>query len=1081
MGAVEDAVDAAADFIRPLLGRRHSTESHHCRESVDATELVDKALEHLKAINAADLATDPDAPYDASLAGVVYGLLDLITSLGILPNLSAGVAFGQRPSSVLSTAITLGLNCSESSLQRILNVILPIQDQNNAGVQPLLSQRVLPDIISALAELSFSPANSAETRSEYAPIFRQVVLSTPTSRLLAILTTFLQQPLPPWLQPVLSKELATIPLRKQGIRHIIEFLSLAYLSQNSQKAEETSGPGHQVPISLEAVTQASVLLIRPPAGTSQGEWLQKIAPQLLSLVDGNEGKELTRAAGQIIASGILSKKSTGAPGTTGWTIFAVPILRDLCPRDVSQLDLQDRHRQAIVVEQKLNLALKRLSIIVDGHSHAGLLRRLINPVILSLWALLNYATASSALDKSWATLTRNILIRYMSIACDAREADSIARNLFWDGGPEWTFGPGSQGGVEIRRRRVDNEAASDVNVMNNIFIRLESLDIRVNHFVCLLADAKIPDDVAGQVFLKITERWLSLNQNERKNLTEYDDDPLVPLIDAKLSEAMATKFKEQYVKSPQHVMELMSQLIRNYVNNHQARANTEAKSSGLSRSQLQTMIPKDEIHQGTQHTSDDDIVQFAISILNTLVSAREFTWTSETHTTLGSVIIPLVYLSQVHPRFPMAPLISNSAHELLLLIQPLHTPTQPCASDFLASHRTTLKAALSELNSAEPPDRTWALKSLHKVIQNPTAFPVIDVPSVTYLIVNESLADPESYVHTAAIPVLYDLAVRAPNPVVSILVDAFVDIEEQSLKLGRGLQMEEQMKVLQAALDFRLRVGELLSNFVTEDGFWVESGDVMIKYHCIKRITDACLLLASRRGQRKQNLQSRMQIQDEERKIKEESEAAWDGPIPNLVDMKDDNPQDQADRDVLLEIVQGWHDTNIEEDVRIRTSALSVLSSVIERRMGFLKQATIDAAMQFVIFVLTMETSEARSILRRAAVLVVMGLLRSLAGLIESGKEQVIRLSSKQEEDLARVIGWVKDEDADALVRDHAVNVLEGLEALQFKKLHMAGKERFGFGPDFGLQGHLRGIGIELDDVRRHQDKPNKMIIEELE
>jgi hypothetical protein len=80
MGAVEDAVDVAANFIGPFIdkgGRERTT------EEFEAIDLVHRALTHLQAINTADLGADPNAPYDASLAGVVYGLLDVITSSGI--------------------------------------------------------------------------------------------------------------------------------------------------------------------------------------------------------------------------------------------------------------------------------------------------------------------------------------------------------------------------------------------------------------------------------------------------------------------------------------------------------------------------------------------------------------------------------------------------------------------------------------------------------------------------------------------------------------------------------------------------------------------------------------------------------------------------------------------------------------------------------------------------------------------------------------------------------------------------------------------------------------------------------------
>lgn len=1065
MGAVEDAVDAAADFVGPFVDK-HETSTATRANNSDPNELVHQALAHLQAINTADLAADPEAPYDASLAGVVYGLLDLITSLGVLSHLSHGVPFSQRPRTVLTSIFTNRPESDRGELSKVTAVLVPILEQKNDGVQPLINQRILPDIISALAELAFSPS-CLQYHDIHLPIYLKTVQGIPTSRLLPILTTFLQQPIPTWLKPIMSKELATIPLRERGVRHMVEFLSLAYLTKNSHVPQDAEGSQSQIPVPLAAVTQASKLLVLPPDGMHQDDWLRMIAPQLWELLDGIEGPELSRAAGQIIAGGILSKRATGAPGTVGWELFARPLQQMLDPKPTERND-----GQVLVQEQDLSIALGRLLAIAVSYSHAGILRRLIGPILLPLWALLTYAQSRSALNRQWALLSKSILMRYIALACDPKQIDDIARNIFWDGDVAWALSPGSQGGVEIRRRSPDR---SDASAMDNTLIQIGSLDSRVNLLVSLLAEAKVSDDIAGAIFLQTTKRWLFPTKDSKISLTTGDEsDPLAALTDAKMMEAMASRFQDQFARSPQHIMDLMKQLLSNSVSGHQV-AVENSKSRRVS---LRNIVKKERDSEDLEHvTANEDLVSFAISTLSTLVSSSDFKQTPETRTILALTIAPLVYLSQAHSSLPISPLIMNAANTLLQLLQPSTASPHAQATDPLVEHRATLSTIRADIISPEAPNRTWALNTLHKLVKNPVAFPIIDVPSTTHLLLSASLADPESYVHVSAIPVLVDLALRAPHPTIKIIVDAFIDIDEQSLKLSRGRQTDKKDRELQDALDFRLRIGEVLNNILLSDNFWIPPTPT--HYRLVKTITSACLTLSSRRGQRTRTLSARVSIADTERARQEESEAAWGGPIPNLLDPNGEDEKDQAERDELFGIVKGWEDTGIEEDVRIRASALSVLGTMLEHRLSLVRQVSVDAAMQIVLLVLAVERGDATAILRRAAVLVVMSMLKGLDGALEGGEEAQVGLGLGQQEEVERVVRWLASEDGDALVKDHAATVLEGLETLRMKKMYRVRDEGIRLGKDLGLEGNLRGLdatpNLEENKSRR------KMIVEEVE
>ncbi|KAL5411335.1 hypothetical protein PMIN03_004932 [Paraphaeosphaeria minitans] len=1060
-------MDAAIQFIGPFLGKGNLPQ----QEASELPRLLQESLAHLQAINTAEQAAAPDEPYDGSLVGVVYGLLDLITSIGILPYLSRGITFSQRPKSVLVVSIPVQPSSERDPLSHAIDVLIPIIALDGAGVQPLLVQRIFPDVISALAELSFSPQSRGTFRSRYRPAYERIIATTSVSRLLPILTSLLQQDVPSWWKPQLTKELTLIPLRPHGVRHTVEFLALSYLSQNSQVPQDASGPQSKLPLPLESIAQAARLLSSVPVEMTQDEWFAQLAPQLFNLLDGNEGQELSRAAGQIIAGGILTKKSTGAPKTIGWELFARPLLETIYPK-TSQVSDPKKNAlgQIIVDEQNLRRALSQLATLTSSYSHAGLLKRLVGPILLPLWGLISYASSHPSLDKGWSMLPRAILLRYLTIACEVPRVGTLSRNLFWDGEPSWTFAPGSQGGIEIRTRTPVND---NLGNMGSLLSRMANVDQYINLLVSLLVEANVEDSTAGAIFIQSTKYWLSQESQSANSLTiDPEVDPLSALVDAKFSEALATQFKEKFARGPQHIIELMGQLLHNFVQEHKAKMknlksrNKPTRANLGKLAQASSATPADSSDGGSE-----DLVSFAISIISTIISSPGFEQTPETAEVIDSMLPSLKHLSQSSHELPVPPLTRNAAANILQSIKPTSASTP--TTDPQAQHRATLKTALTDILSPEPPNRVWALSAIRKLVQDPLAFPILDIPSLTHTLLSASVADAESYVYTAAIPAVVELAVRAPNPTIRILVDAFVDIDERSLRLKKGQDIEE-------ALDFRLRVGEIVNNFVLEDVFWLSDTATSAKYTSLKLIIEATLSLTSRRGQRKKTLAKRNELLEIERKEQEEGEAAWGGPIPNLLDPDADNAAEQAERDALFKIVQGWEDTGREEDVRVRASALSVIGRVLEKRLELLSQATVDAALQMVLLVVTMETAEAKGILRRAAVLVAMGLLRGMNGLLEEGKESVAGFGARQIEEVERVMRWARDDDVDGLVRDHAGSVIEGLETWRMKKLYKIRDEELRLGPDLSLEGDLQGLNVHPLSEQQGTGRKGPMV-EEIE
>ena len=109
------------------------------------------------------------------------------------------------------------------------------------------------------------------------------------------------------------KVLVRLPMRDLGVRATMEFVFSVHPSSTLPETEakpEKKG----AKISPEALAMATQLLTSVPDGISDQTWIDIIAPQLLHLLDGKEGKELDRVAAYVIAFGVLGRKRLGAPG-----------------------------------------------------------------------------------------------------------------------------------------------------------------------------------------------------------------------------------------------------------------------------------------------------------------------------------------------------------------------------------------------------------------------------------------------------------------------------------------------------------------------------------------------------------------------------------------------------------------------------------------------------------------------------------------------------------------------------------------------------------------------------------------------
>ncbi|EPQ62282.1 hypothetical protein BGT96224_A20880 [Blumeria graminis f. sp. tritici 96224] len=174
---------------------------------------------------------------------------------------------------------------------------------------------LLKDIVSH-AQKAFDPSYEKGTRLGHIKTFESLLESqvdTSTCSLLSVLSTLVQPGrTSPWIREQLTSALARLPLRPKGVQNTIEFVISIHPSATVTSNAE--GTGKRSCISHEAMNAVSRLLSSPPAASGIEYWFNGIAPQLLSLLDGDGDLEMDKVAAFIIGFGILGRKIYGSIG-----------------------------------------------------------------------------------------------------------------------------------------------------------------------------------------------------------------------------------------------------------------------------------------------------------------------------------------------------------------------------------------------------------------------------------------------------------------------------------------------------------------------------------------------------------------------------------------------------------------------------------------------------------------------------------------------------------------------------------------------------------------------------------------------
>lgn len=907
--------------------------------------------------------------------------------------------------------------------------------------------------------------------------------STPSSVLLSTLSAFLQSETAPWFREKISGYISRVPLRQEGVLQTILFVTSQFAPSLGREAQDQASSGPH--FTVQAIMHVSRLLSSVPQGMDPVAYLFAIAPQLLALLDGDD-PDLKKTASYVVGSGILGKRAYGAPGTIGHMIFVEPLFKALTAEvDASAgrwmfTSSDASGGQALVDGPMLHLAIDRLKTLTLQHPNPGLVKRLINPILVPLWGL-----AYFAMEESQTTLHESVMAllqTYFGVSLGVQPLKKLVDHLLWNGGPTWTYGLDSKGQISLKKRDPSHEDQF------NVIQLMDSLQSRIEMFVRILGSDPSSEERTGDIFLYVSETWLVKDSSIQRPLdqlqlpSEKDESEVIlqKLVSAKLAEKLLENFKDTLSRRPLRVLELIKQII----DSESGRASTRTKTKNASLASLANIVNKDDEEKPESSTENDltESLSTAFSLLSAILASPEFAMSNETRPILESIKTQLDLLVIHLPSSLTKPATTSSMLLEIHLAFPQHIgskETLPNVSD-LDTHRQ----ALTNLTSVLLPVQAEGFSLLSDLIKKSS--PVLDIPATLTLllsfITNESeSAANEEFIYLNAIKLIGILASRHPRTIVKTLVDRYMDKSET------------------VTLDPRLKIGESLLRTVQDLGEALtgETGRIL---------GEAMISVAGRRGHKPQAQKARRE-QLEKEKRQEEREArrrekenamppGWNVTSASITEELGRHFQEHDDDEDTESPEQNAHAAHIlsawatggqsdeePDDLRVRASALSILASAVQTNLAGLGPAIASSAVDLALATLTLEPSAESAILRRASVVLLLDILKALDTARETRGSTGIGFGFSLSENpsqgandpgmgsignlprMLRTLHFVEGHETDSIVRGHIRVLIESLEAWTEKSLlwgiGVRGRDEEQNEPRFELGDRIAGLSVD--------------------
>lgn len=446
-----------------------------------------------------------------------------------------------------------------------------------------------------------------------------------------------------------------------------------------------------------------------------------------------------------------------------------------------------------------------------------------------------------------------------------------------------------------------------------------------------------------------------------------------------------------------------------------------------------------------QNALGDDVVSVVLSLLNLVITAPTF---QKSAIRPEKVDIVEQALSRIAQRDQSESAATARNLSLLLkyrdeLDEDDDKNSMPSAQQ--VEDRKTYNLAMSYITGEKdnpPPVVSEGLNMLSGLITSQSS--ILDINAVTVLLSN-LLKENEDYINLRVVKMFTLLANKHPKSTLRDIVDNYLDASEQS------------------TTDTRLRFGETLMQVIEKLG-------ELFAGEASEHTSETLLSIAGRRGRRPKTLIK--QERDEKlRKAKEQRAQRQDGKVkeePEDSDMDLDEEElteeQKATNDVLAQIIQGWESKRGSEDIRMRTSALSIFGSALETNIRGISATLVSAGVDLCLNILAMEPGMEAGILRRAAIIVILGFVKALNEARESRRPLGFGLTESSRADIQRTLEYVAATDTDGLVQQHARDVVESLESWQMVSILPATRES-------GASGLASLAGLSVNPLLRGNEE----------
>ncbi|KKP03882.1 hypothetical protein THAR02_04031 [Trichoderma harzianum] len=825
--------------------------------------------------------------------------------------------------------------------------------------------KITQDIVDA-AKKAFDPSAAAESRQDGLREYNELIERTQIWILIHALNALIKpNVLPPWLREPLMRSLTHLPLRSDGVRATMEFVFAVHPSNTGKPADDSGSRGKQgAAITHEAVAVATKLLSSVPALMNAQEWFDGIAGQFMALFDGEAGPDVAKTAAQIVGFGILGKKQFGAPGAPGWNAFVQPLMETINP----SLKSSSGDSFGSHDDDDEVVELGREKVLVAAADLERSLKRL---------QLLIMSNPSPGLCKR---VLKPVQLQLWALASWMNPSQETEKRFC------------RPARILVQTHfRLFGDVNNLIPFIRNIQCKgslydADGLQWRYQHkseggiesIRRPFTEAKQNAELDwGEVESKSTTLVEFLTSSASKQSSsaiklvthdEVADSAIQDLVDVTLLQKFMDKAPEKLISHFDQLLELISHVLR---------------ADG-------------------QAPLGDDIIGVVLSLLNLVITAPTFQKSDINPAELKVVEDALARIGNADRGEA-----STTAGNLTMLLKyrddvekPDDKTVAPTARQI--EDRKTYDLAMSYITGGDnpPPVVSEGLNLLSNLIVAESS--ILDISAVTVLMAN-LLKENEDYINLRVIKIFTLLANKHPKATMQELFDHYLDAQERS------------------STDTRLRFGEAILQVIERLGetFTGEAA---------QNAGESMLSIAGRRGYRPKTMakQAREERLNELRRKKVEASGDADQDI-EMAD-EEETPEQLANNEILAQIVQGWESKRGSEDIRMRTSALSIFGNAIETNIIGMGPTIVSAGVDLSINVLAMEPELEKGILRRAAILVILSFVKALDKAKESGQKLGFGLTNQSREDIQRTLSYIAATDNDGLVQQHARDVVESLE-----------------------------------------------------